>query len=40
VEHRPEAGESPEAAARSQLRADERSEGAHDNLLREDAPKE
>ena len=40
VEHRPEAGESPEAAARSQLRADERSEDGDDNLLREDAPKE
>lgn len=40
VEHRPEAGESPEAAARSQLRADERSEVGDDNLLREDAPKE
>ena len=40
VEHRPEAGESPEAAARSQLRADEHSEEGRDNLLREDAPKE
>jgi small-conductance mechanosensitive channel len=40
VEHSPEAGESPEAAARSQLRADERSEAGDDNLLREDAPKE
>jgi len=40
LERSPEAGESPEAAARSQLPADERSEEGHDNLLREDAPKE
>jgi small-conductance mechanosensitive channel len=40
VEHRVDAGESPEAAARAQLRADERSTDVDDNLLREDAPKE
>ncbi len=40
VEHIAVPGESPEAAARAQLRADERVTDTGDNLLREDAPKE
>ena len=40
VDHPGVAGDSPEAAARAQVHADERSTDAHDNLLREDAPRE
>ena len=40
VDHPGVAGESPEAAARAQVHADESGTDAHDNLLREDAPKE
>jgi len=40
VEHTAVAEESPEAAARAQLRADEHTTDGDDNLLREDAPKE
>ena len=40
VDHPGLAGDSPEAAARAQVHADESSTDAHDNLLREDAPKE
>lgn len=40
VDHFGVAGESPEAAARAQVHEDESGDDAHDNLLREDAPKE
>ena len=40
VEHAAVTEESPEAAARAQLRADESTTDGDDNLLREDAPKE
>ena len=40
VEHAAASQESPEAAARAQLRADERGADGDDDLLREDAPKE